>query len=320
MRDLRGLSARYGRRLLLMAAIAAAAIGGLGRLTVADAAGGQTAGEADARRVLRGAIEIHLHVDPLSYGADIGTLRVARERGVRAVVVKNHFEPTVDLALLLGKELPGLEVFGGIDLNWIVGGLNLAIVEHMARTVGGRGGIVWMTTLDSEQAVRTAKWNRPFIVVSRGGDLVPEVEQIISVLAEHDLVLATGHVSPAEGLMMLREGQRQGVAHMVVTHAMDNPVFMSVPQMQEAADLGAFIEFDFRYVLVSDGQVEAIRTVGPEHVILSEFWTNSDPLEYAGLSGVADFVEGMRRQGFTDPELDLMFKENPARLLGLSAN
>jgi hypothetical protein len=33
---------------------------------------------------------------------------------------------------------------------------------------------------------------------------------------------------------------------------------------------------------------------------------------------VGAFAEAMRTQGFTDRELDLMFKENPAKALGLS--
>ena len=34
--------------------------------------------------------------------------------------------------------------------------------------------------------------------------------------------------------------------------------------------------------------------------------------------GVGAFAEAMRARGFTNHELDLMFKENPARLLALS--
>ena len=64
--------------------------------------------------------------------------------------------------------------------------------------------------------------------VSRDGQLVQEVKDVISVIAKHQLVLATGHVSPDEGLMLVREGKRQGVKHMVVTHAMMQPVLMNV--------------------------------------------------------------------------------------------
>jgi hypothetical protein len=103
---------------------------------------------------------------------------------------------------------------------------------------------------------------------------------------------------------------------MVVTHPMDTPVFMKVDQMQEAAKLGAFLEFDFRNTLTG-GRAEAIRQIGPQYCFLSEFWTKAQPLEYVGLDGLGAFVAGMRKLGFTDQDLDLMAKQNPAKILGL---
>ena len=302
-------------------------------ITVALLAGshplsGQGSG-ANGARLLQGAIDLHLHVDPMPYGASFETLRLARSRGMRGVVVKNHYESTVDLAYLLRKEMPGFEVFGGLDLNWIAGGLNHAEVEHMTQVPGKPGRFIWLTTYDSENQVRNGRLppdqrpknppppTAPFIQVSKNGELVPDVKRIISVIAKNGFVLATGHVSPEEGLMMVREGKKQGVQHMVVTHPMDQPVFMNVPQMKEAASLGAFIEFDFRNTLTG-GRTDAMRQIGPQYCFISEFWTKTQaPLEYAGLEGVAAFAAAMRKLGFTDRELDMMFKENPARVLGL---
>ena len=238
----------------------------------------QSVADTDATRLLSGAIDIHLHIDPRPYGADISTLRLAKSRGVRGVVIKNHYEPTLDVSLLLRREIRGLEILGGIDLNHVVGGVNAAIVEHMGEALNGssgfrpraalapRTGIVWMPTLDSENAVRAANRARPFLTVSRGGELVSEMKSVISVIAKYGLVLATGHNSAAEALMILREGRAQGVQHMVVTHAMDNPICMNVPQMEEAVELGALIEFDYRLVLSHEDQVDAIRQVGSQYV------------------------------------------------------
>ena len=120
--------------------------------------------------------------------------------------------------------------------------------------------------------------------------------------------------------MLMREGRKQGVKHLVFTHPLDLPIYASVEQLQEAAKLGAFIELDFRNTL-KDERWRAIREVGPEFCFLSELWTEFEPrsgrYEYAGLEGVAVFVRAMRDHGFTERELDLMVKENPARALGL---
>src|SRR5262249_15360899 len=134
-------------------------------------------------------------------------------------------------------------VFGGVDLNLTVGGMNAAAVEHMTQVAGGWGRLVWMSTFDAENQVRYSKENRPFVSVSRNGELLPETKAVITVIAKHSLVLATGHVSAPEALMLLREGHRKRVEHMVVTHAMNAPVLMNVAQMQEAAKDGALVEF-----------------------------------------------------------------------------
>ena len=95
---------------------------------------------------------------------------------------------------------------------------------------------------------------------------------------------------------------------------------MNAAQMHEAASLGALIEVDYRQALRSREQVEAMRVVGPRHVVLSEFLAttgNTEPLRYGGIASLPGFIRDMRGQGFTMRDLELMFKENPARLLGL---
>ena len=194
---------------------------------------------------------------------------------MRAIVLKNHFESTAGPVYLVRQVVPGIEVFGGIDLNLTVGGINPAAVEHMTRVTGGWGRMVWFPTFDAENQVRYSKQNRPFVSVSKNGELLPAVKEVIGLIAKNNLVLATGHSSAEEGLMLLREGRRQGVQHMVVTHAMNDPVEMNVAQMQEAAKLGAFIEFVGGTLASADAGArmdrfaDAIRKVGPEFCILS---------------------------------------------------
>ena len=109
--------------------------------------------QAGLTQMLEGAIDIHVHADPDSRGRFIDAIdvaRLARSRGMRAIVLKNHYEPTASLAYITRKEVPGIEVFGGIALDLQVGGINPAAVENMARVKGGWGRIVWMPTLTSE--------------------------------------------------------------------------------------------------------------------------------------------------------------------------
>ena len=301
----------------------AVAIGLLGAV-VAGAGGDQDGGASDVARALAGAIDIHVHSLPDDRPRSIDAIdvaKLARARGMRAIVLKNHYESTAGTAYLVRRLVPDIEVFGGIDLNLTVGGINPAAVEHMTRVTGGWGRIVWMPTFDAENQVRSSKESRRFVSVASNGELVPAVKDVLALIAKHDLVLATGHSAPEEALLLLREGRRLGVRHMVVTHAMNAPVLMDVPRMQEASTLGAFLEFVGGSLATADAQAridrfaDAIRKVGPQFCILS-----SD-LGQAGNAlppdGFGAFLVALRARGFTQQDVDLMSKQNPARLLGL---
>jgi ABC-type molybdate transport system substrate-binding protein len=285
----------------------------------------QSAG-AGGNAVLRGAIDIHVHAEPDSRPRSVDAIEAvqqAKANGMRAIVLKNHYEYTSGLAYIAGKQVPGIDVFGGVDLNLTVGGMNPAAVEYMAATTGARGRLVWMSTFDAENQVRFSKENRPFVSVSKNGELLPATKAVIAAIAKHGLVLATGHVSPEEGLMLVREGKRQGIQHMVVTHAMNDPIRMTVPQMQEAAQLGALVEFVGGNIGDADGKArmdrfaDAIKKIGPEFCILSsDLGQKGNPLP---TDGFAAFLGAMKAHGLTDQDIDRMARRNPAQLLGLPA-
>ena len=275
-------------------------------------------------QTLKGVVDIHAHCDPDSMPRSIDAIdlaKLARDRGIRALVLKNHYEPTASLAFLVRKVVPGIELFGGIALNRTVGGVNPAAVERMTRVKGGWGRVVWMPTFDAENQVRYSKESRPFVPVSKNGTLLPEVREVLALIAKNKLTLATGHSSPAEDLMLIREARRAGITSIVVTHGMLPPVAMTVAQMREAAGLGAYIEFVYNALIGATKAFElpeyaaAIRAVGPEHCILSsDLGQAGNPLHPDGLEA---FFAALRSQGFTVSEIERMAKTNPARLLGL---
>ena len=135
--------------------------------------------------------------------------RLAKQRGMRGLVLKNHYESTAALAYVVRQEVPGIEIFGGIDLNLTVGGINPAAVERMVLMKGGYGKVVWMPTFDNENQVKYSKENRPFVSVSKSGHLLPEVERVIDIVAKHQLTLETGHSSPEDGLLIVHEAHQR---------------------------------------------------------------------------------------------------------------
>ena len=299
--------------------------------SVGAAAPLQSQGAADGIRVVKGAIDMHFHMDaPAVAGrggqATIALIRAAQARGVRGLMLKNHYEPTATLAYHLQLEMPDFPLFGGIVMNRANGGMNPAAVEYMAnRIAGSPGRIVWMPAGDTESEVKvSSNPNGPFVAVTKNGQLTPETKEVLGLIAkDHRLILASGHVPAAEALLLFTEAKRLGITHMIATHAMDffpgdTPVKMTVPEMQQAAKLGALMEFDMRNMFNDGGvRADALRSVGAANAFISEFWTRNNPREYAEPNAMGEFVKKMKAKGFTDHDLDLMFKINPAKLLEL---
>jgi hypothetical protein len=281
-------------------------------------------GIAAQSRPLEGVIDIHVHTAPDSTPRSIDAIdlaRLAQSRGMRAIVLKNHFAPTASDAYLVQKVVPGIQVFGGIDLNLSVGGMNPEAVEKMAETTGHFGRFVWMATSDTCAAVLQSKIQRPCVAVARNHQLLPETKAVIATIARYKLILATGHNSAEDDLLLIREARAQGIDHIVVTHAMLSPTSMTVLQMQQAASLGAYIEFVYNGVIGSEKQFDltdyakAIRAIGPAHCILSsDMGQPNNPLHPDALEA---FFAGLKQLGLTQPEIDQMSKTNPAKLLNL---
>ena len=161
-------------------------------------------------QTLEGAIDFHAHAAPDGTPRKLDALelaRMAKAAGMRAIVIKNHYEPTASLAYVVRKAVPGIEVFGGISLDLTVGGVNPAAVEWMTKVEGGYGKVVWLPTFDSESQVKLSGQQRPFAPVTRDGKILPEVLAVIALAAQHDLVLEMGHSAPQESLLIIRRGE-----------------------------------------------------------------------------------------------------------------
>ncbi len=257
---------------------------------------------------LQGVIDLHVHSSPDSRPRTLTAIEVAqiaRRHGVRALLLKDHYTQTASMAFLVGQVVPGIEVYGAIALNRAVGGVNPAAVENMVKITGHLGRLVFMPTFDARQ-----------VPVSNQGVLLPDVLEILDIVARERLAIATGHLTADDSLLLLREARSRGIERMIVTHPLGS---MTMEQMKEAARLGAFIEQTYNSTLSRpqriDDIVAAVRGVGPEHTILtSDLGLAGTPVHTDGL---LTFFQQLRERGLTNDEIDRMSKQNPARLLGI---
>ena len=289
------------------------ALGVLVAVAIAAPSGAQTT-------ALEGVIDFHVHAGPDSRPrsvSDIEIARIARRSGMRGFVLKNHFTQTADRAWIAMQEVPGIEIFGGVALNHAVGGLNPEAIRQMVEFSGGRGKVVWLPTFDAEFWMTRAGDPGEFISVARNGQLVPELGEIFDLVAEHDLVLALGHSSPEEALMMIPEARQRGVEQILVTHGLgQNP---SDAQVTEMVAGGAIIELVWMSAMDNqatfDGYLDAIRRHGAAGFLLSsDLGQAGNPLHPDGLIA---FMAALSASGISDEDIDLMIRRNPARLLGV---
>ena len=288
-------------------------------LTLAACAG-ETPQAPEAEVSLAGAIDFHAHSGPDSRPRSVNdyeAARAAQAAGMRGLVLKNHYTTTAGRAALTMAHVDGLEIFGGVVLNRAMGGLNAEAVRHMVWDTGGRGKVVWLPTFDAEYYLTRDGSSEPFVSVVVDGRPAPELEEIFTLVAEHDLVLATGHSAPEEVLLLLPEMRRLGVRNILITHVFgQNP---TMEQMRSMADAGAVMEIDWLAVYgggrTIDEYVEAINAIGAEHFLMSsDLGQANNPLHADGLRA---YIQAFRGAGISDADIHTMISVNPARLLGL---
>lgn len=171
-------------------------------------------------------VDLHVHAAPSllpRHGNDAETVTAERAVGFGTVVLKSHEGSTVERAAIAGGDQAG--VYGGIVLNSPVGGANPDAVQVAAR-LGGR--VVWMPTVSAPN--HRAGANSPELSVHRGfelgpvavtdhdGRLLPGWHDVLDVVVEHDLLLASGHLHARETVTLFGEARRRGAQRLMVNH------------------------------------------------------------------------------------------------------
>jgi hypothetical protein len=285
--------------------------------------------ERVSRALLNGAIDLHIHTAPDIFPRSVDAIEAAEDAkavGMAAIAIKSHSTDTAARAETATR-VTGFPVTGGVALNYSVGGLNPYAVLESAKQ-GGR--IVWLPTLGARHFLCHSE-NVPILaaqshhdaeglVVTDGENVTPEVEDILQLIKEHDMILASGHVEPAEAVKVFRRAHEIGITRLVVTHPHAAFVGATSEDMKELASLGGMNEMHYAFVtqVIVPPQTfgyigEMIRAAGVESCYLATDGgqkVNPRPAEALRL-----FIEGMLAEGFTEDELRYMTADAPRKLL-----
>ena len=284
--------------------------------------------EALADQLMVGAYDLHLHSLPSVFAREmdgVELLREADQYGMAGVMLKSHYEPTALRAALLNKYSGcRTKAYGGLVLNWPVGGLNIYAVDE-ALEAGAK--IIWMPTRDSANSLCFGNmpgdfFDRPGIAVIDENDaLLPEVLEIMDAVKKKGAWLATGHISPKESVILCREGRKRGV-NMILTHPEFDRTVVDRETQKELAALGVKIEkcwfnIDGKMVTAEE-MAETIRQVGHRNLFMctdrgQKGWP-TPPKSYR------QFILTLLSQGITEDEIYVMSHEVPEMILTSSGS
>jgi hypothetical protein len=227
--------------------------------------------------------DLHVHTAPDIWdrlGDDREIVGHYERAGFTGCVLKSHYDNTVGRARAAGHGSP-VRVYGALTLNQQVGGLNPAAVAA-ALAMGAR--VIWMPTTDAhtQQEAGLPRLCRTVPGLADTTYAIPPVQwstehsvrRIIELIADHDAVLATGHLSTAEIAWLLPAARAGGVQRLLITHPSYTVPSMSADDAARLTEQGAFAEVTAYQLLHQPGCDAAalaafIRVVGPERIILS---------------------------------------------------
>lgn len=285
-------------------------------------------------------IDLHAHAGPsvMPRAVDAGDMLLeAGAADYAAIVIKDHYFPTMMSASIVEKHLEGkgCRAFGGIALNNSVGGINLKAVDA-ACAMGAK--FVWMPTVSSlrHKVMHSGKGlafpgskgmsveEKTIMYLDDQGELQPEVLEVLDYLAQHpDVILATGHGSRDEIDKLIHVAVERGVKKILVNH----PHYMigaSVEDMVAWSRLGAYIELN-AVAFVPDSRFysnkieeahEIVDAVGLDKIVIdSDYGQNGNGSPVVGLQRFAKLLQ--EECGLSDDELEQIAYKNPAWLLGL---
>jgi hypothetical protein len=256
-------------------------------------------------------IDLHIHTAPDVVPRSVTDLQAAQQAlnaGMRAILIKSHVTCTADRAQIAQQAVGGLSVLGGLVLNETVGGLNPAAVEA-ALSLGA--AMIWLPTFGGRP-------RHSEVTLDHHGQLKSVVREIMALVRDAGKVLATGHVGFEESLAVVRAAQEMNLLRVLITHPEWPGVDLSTEELRSlAAD---FVVFEHCHLNGRDpnglSRITAqIRAVGAENTILTtDLGQSANPTP---VEGMRQFIADLLSQGFSQREVDLMARENPARLMTL---
>ena len=294
---------------------------------------------AEVKELLEGAVDLHVHSGPAVMPRILDhhdALMDAAGSKFKAILFKDHFYPGMAHAQILEKLFPetGVKLFSGVALNNACGGINPYAVDHCVK-LGGK--IVWMPTFSAKNHIeqysgqassfpKTAQKMLdplPLTVLDANKKLTDETKQVLDLIAEGDIILASGHLHISELFPLFDEAKKRGVKKMVVNH----PTYVvgcSDEDMRQLAQMGVYLEQECAMFI--DGKGRQFEPSDLAHYIKLAGADKTIICADLGMGGGLRPVEGFRHivsmlldLQISRSDIKKMISTNSAKLLNLAA-
>jgi hypothetical protein len=283
---------------------------------------------------LKNMVDMHIHGGPSLVPRKMMDHEIALEAanaGMSAVVLKSHDGSTVERAQI-AQNVAGdrVKVFGGIALNSFVGGLNPMAVRA-AIAMGGK--IVWLPTFTAKNHLEYERRKNHLVsalssvcqgiegisVLDAHGSILPDVIEILEMIAKADIVLALGHVSVDEAKAVAAAAREKGVKKIILNHP-DNPiVHVSLADQKWFAKQGVILERCIVDIIQGEVSwktiVSEIQETGIERNIIStDLGQVNNPAPAAGMELAYD---NLKKLGVCENDLVKLMSATPMKLLDI---
>ena len=276
------------------------------------------ADQETARGLLQGAYDMHVHsgpdVLPRKFD-DFLLAERARESGMAGFVLKSHYVCTADRAALVRQVYPDVHAYGGVVLNNSVGGLNPIAVDIAGQKDESKLPY-WMNIAREMRALGIAgEWLK---VTDDQGKVTKPMHECLDLIGKHDMVLATGHISPGEMPAVVKAAREHGVRRITITHPEFPTTCLTLDQQRELLKYDVYFERCFTTPMSGKISWEHvfnnIRTIGPSTTIIAtDLGQSNNPHVDEGLT---DYIGRLLDAGFRETEVQHMASKNAGELLG----
>ncbi|OGP89706.1 MAG: hypothetical protein A2156_00665 [Deltaproteobacteria bacterium RBG_16_48_10] len=279
------------------------------------------------------AIDTHAHggSDPFERRQMEDEIAIDATRAkLKAIVIKTWYTPSASRNKLVQKmvdkwaeehQMRPVQVFGGVTLNSSVGGLN---PEAVMRCLGfPRFKYVWMPMSDAyyHQLIVFNRKDKGIKFLTDDGKVVPPLKEIFRIIADNDLILASGHYCYKETAILMEEAKKLGVKRMEIVHPTLIHSKHTLEEMREMGREGVKIglmgiaSVNVRFVEGIRWLFRVVKELNDYMVYCSDSGQIQNPTHIEGMKWI---IRVLLAYGVTQEEVTKIFKTNPAAHLGIS--